>query len=83
MRLNERMFSEVRGAPRVVVKGREEALIERHRGLLSYDPLCVRARCGEYEVRVDGEALTIPYFGLEDMIVAGKITSVSFAERAP
>ena len=83
MRLNERMLSEVVGEPRVVIKGREEALIERHRGLLAYDPRCVRARCGAYEVRVDGESLTIPFFGLEDMIVAGKIASVSFLECAP
>ncbi len=79
MKLNDFALPEVIGsAPRIVMKGREEALIEKHRGLLSYDLSCVRVRCAAGEVRIDGSNLSIPYFGSEDMIVAGKIDRVCF-----
>ena len=79
MKLNDFALPEViGGAPRIVMKGRDEALIEKHRGLLSYDLTCVRVRCSAGAVRFEGTNLSIPYFGIEDMIVAGKIDRVCF-----
>ena len=46
--------------------------------LLSYDTACVRIRSADGEVRLEGKNLSIPYFGTEDMIVAGKIERVCF-----
>jgi sporulation protein YqfC len=79
MKFNDFALAEVVGsAPRVVIRGQNEALIEKHRGLLSYDTACVRIRSADGEVRLEGKNLSIPYFGTEDMIVAGKIERVCF-----
>lgn len=78
MRLKDLAADEVRKEPRVVLFGMREVLIERHRGIKSFDPACVRVRAGGREICVTGRGLSIPYFGLEDMVVAGDIQSLYF-----
>lgn len=68
---------EVRGdTPRAVITGRDEVLIERHRGLFSYETKCIRIRTKAGLMTITGEKLVIAYFGLEDLLIQGSIESV-------
>lgn len=73
---------EVRGGmPRLVLTGREEVLIEGHRGLLSYETDCVRVRSGMGLVTVAGTGLTIGFFGTEDLLIRGRVQNISVSEE--
>lgn len=75
---------EVRGTKsRVVVLGREEMLVEQHRGLIAYEREEIRFRVREGEVKVFGRDLTIAAFGAYDAKVTGKIQGVTLAEDVP
>ncbi|MBQ9264241.1 MAG: YabP/YqfC family sporulation protein [Clostridia bacterium] len=65
--------------PRTVLTGREELLIEQHTGLFSYETKCIRIRTKEGLWTVTGENLVIAYFGVQDMLIKGKIASVSIS----
>lgn len=78
MRLLSFAPPEVRGnMPRVVVSGREEVLIEQHTGLFSYETKCVRVRTRAGLMTVTGEELVIAYFGVEDLLIQGRVAGVS------
>lgn len=66
--------------PRVVLSGQEEALIEQHRGLFSYESRCVRVRVKEGVLAVTGENLLISHFGAQDLVIRGKIAGVTLEE---
>lgn len=63
--------------PRVVLSGREEALIEQHRGLFSYESSCVRVRVKDGVLAVTGENLMISHFGARDLVIRGKLSGVA------
>lgn len=63
--------------PRVVLSGQEEALIEQHRGLFSYETGCVRVRVKDGILAVTGEKLVIAHFGAQDLLIRGKISVVA------
>lgn len=69
-------------APRVVLSGWEEALIEQHTGLFSYETRCVRVRTRKGLITVTGENLVIAYFGVQDVLIQGIIQGVSLDEAA-
>lgn len=63
--------------PRVVLAGREEALIEQHTGLFSYDTRCIRVRTKRGLITVTGQNLVIAYFGLKDLLIRGEVAGVT------
>ena len=70
----------VRGeAPRVVLTGREEVLVEGHSGLFSYETGCVRIRVKDGLLAVTGEQLIIAFFGAEDLLIRGRVDGVTMA----
>ena len=62
--------------PRMILSGREELLIEQHGGLFSYESKCIRIRTKMGVVTVNGENLVIQYFGLQDLLIRGKISGL-------
>ena len=68
-------------APRMILSGREELLIEQHGGLFSYESKCIRIRTKTGIVTVNGENLVIQYFGLQDLLIQGKIHGLLLDEE--
>lgn len=62
--------------PRVVMTVREEVLIEQHTGLFSYETKCIRVRTRAGLMTVTGENLVIAYFGVQDMLIRGRVDGV-------
>lgn len=65
---------------RVVIVGREEMLVEKHRGLISYETDAIRFRVKNGQVHIGGENLVITAFGAEDARVQGKIETLQLTE---
>ena len=63
-------------ALRVTTIGGARALVENHRGLISYAPDCVRVRCRRGAVSVCGQGLTLREVRRDALIVTGRIDSV-------
>ena len=69
-------------APRVVITGRQEVLIEQHAGLFSYETKCIRVRTKAGLLTVTGKDLVISYFGMQDLLIRGLISGVQMDEGA-
>lgn len=76
--IQDTLAAEVKSAPRLLITGRNEVLLERHAGLFSYETKCIRARTREGVVTVTGENLTIAFFGAQDMLIQGRIAGVQW-----
>ena len=70
-----------RDVPRIILSGGEELLLEQHGGLFSYDSKCIRIRTGAGLLTVEGEKLVIEYFGVQDLMIRGKIHALRMDER--
>ena len=82
MGIRELAPPEVRSdVPRLVLTGREEVLIEGHKGLYSYETQRVKVRSGLGLVTVSGEELTIDFFGARDLLIRGRVKSVDMSEE--
>lgn len=68
---------EARDLPRLILTGREEALIEGHCGLFSYETTCIRVRTEQGIWTVTGEKLLIVYFGAHDLKIRGRVDGVT------
>lgn len=68
--------------PRIVLSGREEVLIEQHTGLFSYETRCIRIRTKAGMVTVAGENLIISFFGMQDVLIHGKVESIGVDGQA-
>ncbi|MBR4360603.1 MAG: YabP/YqfC family sporulation protein [Clostridia bacterium] len=66
------------GQPRLVITGRDEVLLEGHEGLFSYETGNIRVRTGAGMLQVMGENLTIDYFGVQDMLIRGRVDGVQY-----
>jgi len=74
--------SEVRGdKSRIVLVGREEMLVEQHRGLIAYETEEIRFRVKDGQVKIRGRGLTIAAFGAYDARVQGDIAGVEMTEE--
>ncbi|MBE5770428.1 MAG: YabP/YqfC family sporulation protein [Clostridia bacterium] len=69
-----------RDVPRIILSGGEELLLEQHGGLFSYDSKCIRIRTGAGLLTVEGEKLVIEYFGVQDLMIRGKIHALRMDE---
>jgi len=67
--------------PRVVLYGREEVLIEKHAGLFSYETKCIRIRTKMGLLAVTGEELVISFFGMQDLLIRGKVSGVMLDDK--
>lgn len=65
---------------RVVIWGRQEVLVEKHRGLISYETEGIRFRVKDGQVYIKGKQLTITSFGTFDAVVKGDISEVCLPE---
>ena len=63
-------------APRLICTGREETIIEGHKGLFSYETSCIRVRTRMGVWTVEGENLLIEYFGTEDLKIKGQVDGI-------
>ena len=67
-----------RSGPRIVMTGREELLLEGHEGLFSYETGRIRIRTKAGLLCVTGKDLTIDYFGVQDLLIRGRVDGASF-----
>ncbi len=65
---------------RVVLLGRQQALVEKHRGLISYETESIRFRVKGGQVQLKGKNLVIASFGIYDAVVQGDISEVQLTE---
>ena len=66
-------------ALRVTTIGGARALVENHRGLVSYAPDCVRVRCRRGDACVLGRELALREVRRDALIVTGRIDAVELA----
>ena len=63
---------------RIILTGEDRLLIERHKGLFSYDSQCIRLRIGRKILSILGEQLVIHRFGTDEICIRGTIRSLEF-----
>lgn len=66
---------------RVVILGRQEILVEQHRGLISYETDNIRFRVKGGQTAILGKNLVITSFGAFDARVQGEICQVQLTEE--
>ena len=66
----------VAGAARITLSGRQQVLIEQHKGLLSYSGSEVEVNCGALRCRVRGEGLLLRAMTAEMLLVTGTVFGV-------
>ncbi len=64
------------GVVKVTLTGSGQALVEDHRGLLSYSRERVEIDARAHRVRIDGEGLELKAMDREALLVTGRILSV-------
>lgn len=68
------------GVPVVELKGRAEAVVINHRGVVAYGPEELRIASALGPVRVRGEGLTIFRMNRERIVLHGRIAAVELEE---
>ncbi len=82
MKINDLIPPEVgKGTARVILTGREEVVIEGHKGLFSYETKCIRIRSRAGLVTVSGQDLIIDHLGVQDLLIHGKVEDVAVGEE--
>ncbi len=66
----------VAGMPRVELVGDGQLRVERHRGILAYDPTDVHIAAGRLTVRVRGLGLELGTMNRQELLITGRIASV-------
>ena len=69
------------GVPVVELKGRAEAVVINHRGVVAYGPEEVRIASALGPVRVRGQELTIFRMNRERIVLHGRIAAVELGEQ--
>ena len=64
------------GAARITLSGRQQVLVEHHKGLLSYSGETVEVNCGALRCRIRGEGLTLRAMTAETLLVTGTVFCV-------
>ena len=59
--------------------GRQELHIENHKGLLEFEPDCIRVLCRKGRITIRGEGLWIRYYDREDIHVTGTIQEIEYS----
>ena len=66
----------VAGMPRIELIGDGQLRVERHRGILAYDPTEVHIGAGPVTVRVRGLGLELRTMNRQELIITGRVFSV-------
>lgn len=66
----------VAGMPRIELVGDGQLRVERHRGILAYDPTDVHIAAGRLTVRVRGLGLELGTMNRQELLITGRILSV-------
>lgn len=64
--------------PRIVLMGNLQVQIENHRGIQEYTPRLVRISIGKGMLELTGEDLVLRTIMTDEILVEGKIQSLSF-----
>ncbi len=64
------------GVVKVTIMGARRALVEEHRGLVSYSRERIEIDAGAHRVCIDGEGLELQAMDREALLVTGRILSV-------
>ncbi|MDD2648986.1 MAG: YabP/YqfC family sporulation protein [Eubacteriales bacterium] len=67
------------GQPRVTLSGREEVLIEGHRGITFFSRERIVLRTKRGELAVSGFELAIKDYATEDALICGRVLSVGYS----
>lgn len=65
--------------PRLTVVGREQLMIENHRGIASFDTECVIVGFRGGQIRVTGQQMKIASIDEEEILLAGSIDCIAFS----
>lgn len=66
----------VAGMPRIELVGDGQLRVERHRGILAYDPGEIHIAAGRVTIRVLGFDMELRTMNRQELIVTGRICSV-------
>ena len=66
----------VAGAARITLSGRQQVLVEHHRGLLAYSDSEVEVNCGSLRCRIRGDRLLLRTMTAEMLLISGTIFGV-------
>lgn len=66
--------------PRLTLVGRDELLLENHRGILAYSDREARFLTAEGAVKIEGESLILSEFTEDTAFVCGRLTSWRFED---
>lgn len=66
----------VAGMPRIELVGDGQLRVERHRGILAYDPTDVHIGAGRITLRVRGLGLELRAMDRQELLITGRILSV-------
>ncbi|MDD6022416.1 MAG: YabP/YqfC family sporulation protein [Acutalibacteraceae bacterium] len=72
-------FSDVLGAAEITLTGNKRAIIDGAKGVVEYNPGCVRLNLGRLCLRFCGESLTIKTLSDDKTVVEGTILSMDFS----
>ena len=64
------------GVARITLSGRQQVLIEHHKGLLSYSESEVEVNCGLLRCRVRGDGLLLRAMTAEMLLITGTVFGV-------
>lgn len=66
------------GTVKLTVSGRRRLLIENHHGIITYEDSIISVACGNMNVTVRGDELSLYAMDREDMLIKGRILSIEF-----
>ena len=64
--------------PKIIMIGHSRMLIENHKGVIEFTPLKIRLNSGIGVIKIEGIDLNLKNIAADDIIVTGKIKTVSF-----
>lgn len=71
----------VPGVPILELAGDHRVLIERHRGVIEYDPRCIRVRIAYGILCVIGCGMELTHMTSNQLIITGRIDGISIDRR--
>jgi sporulation protein YqfC len=71
----------VPGVPIVELAGDHRLLVERHRGVIEYDPQCIRIRVAYGILCVSGSNMELTRMTAQQLIISGRINGISIDRR--
>ena len=68
------------GVPIITITGKQEVLLENHRGIIEYTSLLIRVQTKNGQVRITGNQLRIIYYTNDELKIGGRIECVEYAK---